>query len=43
MRFGLFAVDYQTQERTLREGARPFIDAIRRSKAAAAGGAGSTP
>ena len=43
MRFGLFAVDYETQEHTLREGARPFMAAIRRSKAAAAGEEGSTP
>ena len=26
MKFGLYAVDYKTQERTLREGAREFID-----------------
>lgn len=32
MRFGLFAVDYETQERTLRAGAQPYIDTIRRSR-----------
>lgn len=35
MRFGLFAVDYETQERTLREGARAYVAAIRRSRVAA--------
>jgi len=35
MRFGLYAVDYETQTRTLREGAKPFIAAIARSRAAA--------
>jgi beta-glucosidase len=35
MRFGLYAVDYETQTRTLREGAKPFIAAVARSKAAA--------
>ncbi len=33
MRFGLLAVDYPTQARTLRPGAQPFIDTIRRSQA----------
>ena len=28
MKFGLFKVNYNTQERTLREGARTFIDII---------------
>lgn len=32
MRFGLFAVDYGTQSRTLRAGAQPFVDAIARSR-----------
>lgn len=32
MRFGLYAVDYETQERTLRAGAQPFVDTIRRSR-----------
>jgi beta-glucosidase len=31
MRFGLYEVDFTTQERRLRAGARPFIEAIRRS------------
>ena len=29
MKFGLYAVDYKTQERTLREGARAFIDIVK--------------
>ena len=29
MKFGLFSVDYKTQERTLREGAREFIDIVK--------------
>jgi beta-glucosidase len=32
MRFGLYEVDYATQERRLRAGARPLIEAIRRSQ-----------
>ena len=33
MQFGLYAVDYTTQERTLRAGAQPYVDAIARSRA----------
>jgi len=33
MQFGLYAVDYTTQERTLRAGAQPYIDTIARSRA----------
>ena len=29
MKFGLYAVDYKTQERTLREGSRAFIDIVK--------------
>ena len=32
MRFGLFEVDYQSQERRLRDGAKPFVDAIARAQ-----------
>ena len=35
MQFGLYAVNYETQERTLRDGAQPYIDAIARSRAGA--------
>ena len=35
MRFGLYAVDYDTQERTLRAGARPLVEAIARSRGTA--------
>ena len=31
MRFGLFEVDFETQERRLREGARAFVEAVRRN------------
>ncbi len=34
MRFGLYVVDFTTQERRLRDGARPFIETIRRSREA---------
>ena len=29
MKFGLFSVDYNTQGRSLREGARAFIDIVK--------------
>ncbi|HRI09488.1 MAG TPA: family 1 glycosylhydrolase [Nannocystaceae bacterium] len=35
MRFGLHEVDFATQERRLRAGARPFVDTVRRFSAAA--------
>ena len=35
MQFGLYGVNYETQERTLRDGAQPFIDTIARSKTGA--------
>ena len=38
MQFGLYAVDYTTQQRTLRAGARPFVDTIARSRRASADG-----
>ena len=33
MRFGLYEVDFATQERRLRAGARPFVDVVRRASA----------
>jgi beta-glucosidase len=33
MRFGLYEVDYETQERKLRPGAKAFVDLVRRAKA----------
>jgi beta-glucosidase len=32
MKFGLFSVDYSTQKRTLRKGARSFIDIVNHKK-----------
>ena len=35
-RFGLFGVDYETMERTLRPGAQPFVDLVRKTRGAGA-------
>ena len=32
MKFGIFAVDYKTQERSLREGARAFMEIVNNEK-----------